>query len=245
MEEHLDASAPSEESTTPTRVARVGVAVPAAGSGQRMGGVRKPFLQLAGEPVLVHAIRPFLADDRVVAVVVALASADAADPPPWLTDLDERVTVVEGGSTRGASVGSAIAALPDDLDVIAVHDAARPLVEGSVVRRCLTVAAGGEGAVVGRPAVDTIKEVDGDARIVGTPDRARLWQAETPQAFPAELLRRAYATGDDAATDDAALVERLGVPVRMIEAGAVNLKVTMPGDVRLAEVYLAERNRRG
>lgn len=130
---------------------RVGVAVPAAGSGRRMGGVRKPFIELRGEPVLVHALRPFLRRDDVLAVVVALGTEDAADPPSWLTDLDRRIAVVAGGASRAESVARALDALPADLDVIAVHDAARPLASDAVVEACIRLAAGGEGAVAGRP----------------------------------------------------------------------------------------------
>lgn len=206
-----------------------------------MGGARKPFLELLGEPVLAYALRPFLAQDSVVAVVVALAPGDAASPPGWITDLDPRVSVVAGGATRTESVRNAIAALPSDVDVIAVHDAARPLVSAEAVAACVAVAAQGEGAVAGCPAVDTVKEVDGAGRIIATPDRSSLWQAHTPQVFPAALLREAYAAEGGSTTDDAALVERVGGTVRMVEAGAWNLKVTHPEDVPVAEALLRAR----
>lgn len=220
---------------------RVGVAVPAAGAGARMGGIRKPFLDLDGEPVVVHALRPFLAQDRVVSVVVALAAGDAAAPPDWLAALDPRVRVVAGGATRAESVRLALAALPPDLDVIAVHDAARPLVTPEAVARCLDIAQAGEGAVLGCPAVDTMKEVDGTGRVVATPPRERLWHAHTPQVFPAAALRRAYAGSLEGATDDASLAEATGLPVRMVDAGGPNLKVTRPDDVILAEAVLRAR----
>ena len=220
----------------------MGVAVPAAGAGRRMGGRRKPFLELVGEPVLLHALRPFLADARVVAIVVALAPEDSDPPPGWLTGLDARVSVVPGGTSRTASVRRALVTLPDDLDVIAVHDAARPLVSGPVVARCIDAAALGQGAVAGCPAVDTLKRVDAEARVIGTPDRATLWHAHTPQVFPAALLRRAYAiAGGGDATDDAALVERAGGTVRMVDDGGENLKVTRPQDLVVAEAILTAR----
>ncbi len=206
-----------------------------------MGGAHKAFLELGGEPVLVHALRPFLADSRVVAIAVAVPAADAADPPAWLLALDPRIRVVSGGSTRTESVRHALAALPDDVDVIAIHDAARPLVTGSVVERCIELAAGGEGAVAGHAATDTIKVVDEGLRVVDTPDRARLWHAHTPQVFPADEVRSAYASADAAGTDDAALVERAGGMVRMVEDGTSNLKVTRPEDLSLAESILAAR----
>ncbi|HSW29986.1 MAG TPA: 2-C-methyl-D-erythritol 4-phosphate cytidylyltransferase [Longimicrobiales bacterium] len=228
----------------PVETVRVGVAVPAAGSGQRMGGARKPFLELAGEPVLLRSLRPFLADPRVVAVVVALAEPDAAAPPAWLTGLDPRIRVVRGGDTRAESVRRALAALPEDVDVVAVHDAARPLVTEEVVARCIDVAAAGEGAVAGCPAVDTVKEVDGEGRVVATPDRRRIWHAHTPQVFPAGALRRAYQGDLAGATDDASLVERGALTVRMVDGGAANLKVTRAADLALAEAILRTREGR-
>lgn len=225
------------------RSARVAVVVPGAGSGQRMGGRRKSFLELRGEPVLLHALRPFLAEPRVVAVVVALAAEDVVAGPDWLTSLDPRVTIVPGGATRTESVRSAIEAVPDDVDAIVVHDAARPLVRRSVVVECLDVALEGVGAVAGTPAVDTIKVVDSESYVIDTPDRAALWHAQTPQVFPAEVLRAAYADPAAEGTDDAALVERVadGVRVRMVDAGPDNLKVTRPGDLGVAEAILLSR----
>ena len=229
------------------RPPRIGVAVPAAGAGRRMGEVRKPWLELLGEPLIVHALRPFLADPRVMAVVVALAEDDALDPPAWLSALDPRVLVVGGGASRSESVACAVAALPDPLDVILVHDAARPLVSAPVIDRVVAAALDGTGAVAGWPASDTLKEVDADGRIVGTPDRERIWHAQTPQGFPAELLRRALSDADSAGitdtTDDAALVERVGGEVVMVAGSAHNLKVTRPEDLTLAEALL--RNLRG
>ncbi len=222
-------------------VARVGVAIPAAGFGRRMGGARKPLLELAGEPILVHALRPFLADGRVTIIAIAMASDEVSAPPEWLTGLDDRIVIVEGGETRGASVARAIEVLPDDVSVIAVHDAARPLVTRDVIARCIDLAHAGFGAVAGSPAVDTIKRVDGRAFVTGTPDRSTLWHAHTPQVFPADELRAAYASGVDTATDDAALVEAAGGRIRMVDDGGTNLKVTRPVDLVVAEAILSAR----
>lgn len=231
----------SPAEAVPERPARVGVAVPAAGVGVRMGGVRKAFLEVRGRSVLEHALRPFLQEERVVAVAVALSPEDAASPPAWLAALDYRIRVVAGGATRTQSVRAALAALPSDVDVVAVHDAARPLVETRVVSRCLDLALLGFGAVAGCPAVDTIKVVDAEGVVVDTPDRARLWQAHTPQVFPASVLRAAYAATGAESTDDAGLVEAHdpSILVRMVDDGGTNLKVTRPADVLLAEALLA------
>ena len=205
-----------------------------------MGGVKKPFLSLRGEPLLLHTLRPFLAHPDVTVVRVALAAEDAAAPPDWLCDLDARLACVAGGATRTASVRAALAALPPVVEIVVVHDAARPLVTGAILDRCIAaVALAGAGVVAGWPATDTLKEVDGTGRVLGTPDRHRFWHAQTPQAFPRALLDRAYQARDGSeATDDAALVERVGGRVVMVEGAATNLKVTRPEDVAVAEALL-------
>ena len=229
----------SADGTHSSSQLRVGAALPAAGFGRRMGGAKKPYLTLAGEPLLLHALRAFLARADVVAVAVALAADDADDPPAWLASLDPRITLVAGGETRTDSVRAALAALPE-VDVILVHDAARPLLTPDLLERCIRVAAEGKGAVAGHRAVDTLKEVDPSGRVLGTPERARFWHAQTPQAFPAALVRAAYASGAADATDDASLVERIGGTVMMVEASPRNLKVTRTEDLAIAELYLQQ-----
>lgn len=226
----------TESNDIPER-GRVGVAIPAAGSGQRMGGVRKAFVEVAGSPLLYHALAPFLVDDRVERVAVAVSSDVLGDPPEWLTRLAPRVELVEGGASRAESVRRALAVLPESVAAIAIHDAARPLASEALVRACIDHALSGVGAVAGCPAVDTMKEVE-DERIVASPDRSRLWHAHTPQVFPASQLRAAYALGEEA-TDDAALVARVGGEVKMIDDGGWNVKVTRPDDVAVAEALMA------
>jgi len=220
----------------------VGVVVPAAGSGQRMGGLAKAFLELSGEPILMRALRPFLEHPGVREVVVSLPTADAESPPGWLVEADQRIRVVAGGETRRDSVWAGLQLLSDSLGVAVVHDGARPLVSRDVVDRCIHLAGRGVGGVAGVRAVDTIKEVDGDLRVLATPDRSRLWHAQTPQAFPLGMIMDAYRrafTDDFAATDDAALVERVGGPVVMVESSEENLKITRPEDLEMAELMLS------
>ena len=222
---------------------RTAVIIPAAGSGQRMGGIAKAFMMLAGEPLLLHTLRPFLADARVIRVVVALDSPTAASPPTWLCALDSRITIVGGGTTRGDSVMSALSAV-DDADIVLTHDAARPLVSPPVIDRAIRAAGRGECVVAAIPVTDTIQQVDGDRRIVATPDRATLWQAQTPQAFPRAMAVEAYrqaALDGFRATDDAAIIARYGAVVRVIEGARDNIKITVPGDVLVAEALLASR----
>jgi 2-C-methyl-D-erythritol 4-phosphate cytidylyltransferase len=223
-------------------VIRVGVAVPAAGLGRRMGGIRKPWLELHGRPLLSLALGALLDHPSVTAVRVALAPDEVLDPPPWLTGLGPRVQVVEGGETRARSVRRAVRALPD-VDVILVHDAARPLLSAEVVDRCLAALEdpdGPDGVVAGWPATDTLKAVDDEGWVVETPDRRRVWHAQTPQAFRSGVFRDACERLQEVepVTDDASLVEALGGRVRMVEGDPRNIKVTRPDDVPVAERFL-------
>lgn len=223
---------------------RAAVVIPAAGSGRRFGGVFKPFAEMAGEPVLKRSLAPFLADRRVRLAVVALPARHVADPPDWLRQLAPRVVLVEGGEERADSVGRALARVPADIDVVLVHDAARPLVSATVIERTIEAAAAGRSVIAAVPATDTVQVVDADHRIVETPDRATLWLAQTPQAFPRDVLTRAYEqarTRGLRATDDAALVIAAGGTVEVLEGDRDNLKITVPSDLAVAEVLLALR----
>jgi 2-C-methyl-D-erythritol 4-phosphate cytidylyltransferase len=225
----------------------VGVAIPAAGSGARMGGLKKAFLEVGGRPLLERALRPFLAHPDVVSVGIAVPAEDLGTLPDWLTEMDPRIRIVAGGSTRMHSVRAALSALRPEVRTVLVHDAARPLVTRAIIDRCLRVARTGEGAVAGWPVVDTLKEVAPDGRVVSTPDRESLWRAQTPQAFPRDALLEAYRQGVEdgaAATDDAALFARSGGRVRMVEGAPWNLKVTHPEDVAVAELFLERAERK-
>jgi 2-C-methyl-D-erythritol 4-phosphate cytidylyltransferase len=179
----------------------------------------------------------------MAAIAVAFSKEEARDPPGWMTDLGDRVTIVEGGETRGDSVWEAVSALPDTLELVAVHDAARPLVTQAILDRCLEAAGPGQGAVAGWPAIDTLKRVDPNRAVKGTLPRDEVWHAQTPQVFPRDLLLEAYQEARRqgiADTDDAALVERVGGRVVMVPGGPWNLKVTRPEDLLLAEFLLGQ-----
>jgi 2-C-methyl-D-erythritol 4-phosphate cytidylyltransferase len=221
---------------------RVGVVIPAAGIGRRLGGRPKALLELGGQPMLRRTLAPFLADPRVIRIAIAVGADLLADPPEWLAAAGPRVRLVEGGERRGDSVHAGLALLDADIDVVLVHDAARPLVTGAVIERTIAAAAEGRCVIAAVPAVDTVQEVDDAHRIVGTPDRGRLWLAQTPQAFPYAILTGAYeraAREGVAATDDAALVARYGAVVHVVPGDAANFKITVPADVVLAEALLA------
>jgi 2-C-methyl-D-erythritol 4-phosphate cytidylyltransferase len=202
-------------------------------------GTRKQYLEIDGEPVLLRAVRPFLAHPEFAEVVVVLPAADLADPPRWLLGLP--VTRVAGGAERGDSVWNGLAALSSGVDTVLVHDGARPFVTPEVIDRVLARAPEG-GAVAAVPATDTLKEVDRDGRVVATVDRARIWHAQTPQGFPLATLRAAYERARREGwrgTDDASLCERCGVPVVVVEGSRDNLKITTPADLPVARAIAA------
>ncbi len=209
-----------------------------------MGGAKKPFVEIGGRPVLAWTLDAFLEVPSVLEIVVALSADDAGAPPSWLVELGPRVQVVSGGATRTHSVWNGLRALSDRLDVGLVHDGARPLVRREWIEACIRIAAGGEGAVVGHPAVDTIKRVEATGIVTRTEDRGELWQVQTPQAFPLALLKKAYEraleTGEGG-TDDAQLVERVGGRIRLVRGSRDNLKITYPTDVVYAAAVLRGR----
>jgi 2-C-methyl-D-erythritol 4-phosphate cytidylyltransferase len=222
----------------------VGVVIVAGGRGARLGGdLPKQYLPVAGVPLLLRALRPFLDHPAVRHLVLVLPATDAQRPPAWLAPvLGRRVRVTAGGEERADSVAAGLASLPPECDVVLVHDGARPFVETATIDAVIAAARAGAGAVAALPVSDTIKEAaeDDPTRVRRTVPRERLWRAQTPQGFPRALLERAHAAARAAGvlgTDDAALVERLGVTVRLVPDSARNFKVTTPEDLALAECW--------
>lgn len=224
---------------------RVWCIVVAGGSGARFGAP-KQFEDLAGRRVIDRSLDAALAanPDGVVLVV----------PPSHLSEEADRahgVVVRAGGDTRSASVRAGLEAVPDEADVIVVHDAARPLAPPSLFQRAASaVRSGADGVVPGVPVTDTIKELAGEpvGGLLGAPvgrtlDRSRLFAVQTPQAFNAAALRRAHEGGPDA-TDDAALVEARGGKVVFIPGELTNIKVTQPHDLTVAAAFLAATTER-
>jgi 2-C-methyl-D-erythritol 4-phosphate cytidylyltransferase len=196
--------------------------VVAAGTGSRFGGA-KQFEELDGRRVVDRAVAATLAvADGVVVVVPADRTQDG---------LLAGHRVVAGGATRSDSVRAGLAAVPDEADVVVVHDAARPHASAALFEAVVAaVRAGADGAVPGVALSDTVKRVHA-GRVVDTLDRTGLVGVQTPQAFAAAALRRAHAAGDDA-TDDAALVERAGGVVVVVDGEPANIKITHRGDLR-------------
>ena len=218
----------------------VGVVIVAAGKGTRTGGEElKQFRWIAGKPMLLHSVQTFMARADVAVVVVVLPKSHAADPPPWLFQCDiDRLLVSVGGRERTESVFNGLEDMPEEVRFVAIHDAARPLVSDEMVERVIAEARKGHGAVPALPVVDTLKEVDGEGRIVRTVDRAHLWRVQTPQAFPRQMIEeahRAARTDRVDATDDAGLCERIGLPVVVVRGSERALKITEEPDFARAD----------
>jgi 2-C-methyl-D-erythritol 4-phosphate cytidylyltransferase len=171
------------------------VVIVAAGQGTRAGfDEPKQFRWVAGKPMLLHSLQTFMARPDVHTVVVVLPRTHAADPPPWLFQCDvERLLVSTGGRERAESVANGLEDIPDECNVVLVHDAARPFVPDAMIDRVVAAARAGTGALPALPVVDTLKSVDAAGRVTRTVDRAGLWRAQTPQGFPRAMLDDAHA----------------------------------------------------
>jgi 2-C-methyl-D-erythritol 4-phosphate cytidylyltransferase len=226
--------------------ARTGPAVAiivAAGRSERMGGADKIFTALMGRPLLAWALGAFNRCDDIDAIVVVTAPGALDRMRDFIREwrFTKVTAVVAGGATRQDSVRAGIDAAPGAA-IVAVHDAARPLVTPELISRGVALARERGAALCAVPARDTVKEVAGDPPVVrSTPDRARMWLAQTPQVFDRKLLLEAHAGAASTATDDAALVEASGHPVYVYEGEATNIKITTPDDIVIAEALLRER----
>ena len=221
--------------------------IAAAGSGRRMGAEgNKLLLEVAGRPVLAWTLQAALACEAIdwigvvgqpvdeAAIAAILAAANPAVPVQWIV----------GGETRQESVSRGLAALPQGAQGVLIHDGARCLVSPSLLARCAEAVQQGLAVIAAAPVTDTIKQVDGQGTITATPDRNQLWAAQTPQGFPVQQLRDAHAMAAAkgwSVTDDAALFERLGLAVQVLEAPPSNIKLTTPFDLTIAEAVLADR----
>ena len=231
----------------------VGVIVVAAGQGSRFGGgTPKQYQLIRGVPLVLRAMWPFTSHPDVGHVVLVLPPKDAVDPPAFLSTLSgpnlgptptpTSLSFVPGGRHRRDSVRAGLAALSQECGIVLVHDGARPFVQRTVIDAVIRHARRGEGAVPAVPLSDTLKQAFGNdpSRIEHTVSRAGLWRAQTPQGFPRPVLERAHAAAPADATDDAALVEALGIPVRLVPDSSRNLKITTPDDLALAELLAGD-----
>lgn len=219
--------------------------VPAAGRGERLGpGAPKALRSIGGIPILVHAVRSLLSSRRIALVVVAAPPNGVDGVRDLLSEFGEAVHVVAGGDTRQRSVALALEAIPEAHEIVLVHDAARALTPPALVNAVIdAVAAGNDAVIPVLPVADTIKAVDPSGKTVtATVDRSTLRAVQTPQGFRRSLLVKAHAsaTATDT-TDDAGLVERLGLPVTVVPGHTEAFKVTTPFDLLLAEAVWSQR----
>lgn len=222
--------------------------LPAAGQGLRMGGeVKKPYLLLAGKPVIVHTLKACLDAAIFSRLIVLVAPGEEAHfhkyiSNPYLKEY-KNVSVIPGGMSRQDSVFQGLKAIRDVVEhetIVCVHDAVRPLVSSLLLQKVVAKAKSTGAALAGVPLTDTIKMVNKHNIVVNTPLRENLIAAQTPQCFKFSILWDAHCRAAEQASDDAALVERLGGVVHIVQGDNENIKLTTPHDLKMAELYLAQ-----
>src|ERR1700687_960667 len=239
-------------------MSRIAAILPAAGMGTRMGAeTPKQFLELDGTPIVIHSVRRIASCPLVTDIIVATRSDVIAFLEQQLRaeKFKQRVSVVRGGDSRQQSVAQALREVPDEVEIVLVHDAVRPFVTVEQITRVIEEARKCRAAILGIPAMDTVKEVkraslpEDVALITGTIPRERVVLAQTPQAFSTKLLKEAFAQAladGLSVSDEAVLVERLGQDVHVVLGSESNMKITKPADMELARFYLeSERKKAG
>lgn len=221
--------------------------IAAAGIGKRMGGTTpKQYLELGGRPIICHTLDSFNHASTIESVVIVVEPGREED---FRKDILEafrypaRWKVAGGGGVRQQSVANGLKEIPAECDVVVVHDGVRPFIYPAVIDESARLAAESRACIVATPIKETIKSVDQHGMVDFTVDRSVLWGAKTPQAFRRELLEEAMrkaAEDNFFGTDEASLVERMGVNVRIIEGDDRNIKITTPSDLRVAEAILRD-----
>lgn len=229
------------------RLAEIGIVIPAAGQGKRMGaGYNKQFLSLRGQPILAHTVKLFEESSHVSEIVIVGAESDllVIKELVYRHKFAKVVAIIQGGAQRQDSVRTGVQALSSTIQRVVVHDGARPLLTLHGFHRFLEETEQFSAAIMGIQLKDTIKRVDISGKVLETPPREGLRAVQTPQIFDREILEEAHhqaATVGYYGTDDAALLEWMGYPVQMVEGSQENIKVTTPDDLWLAERILLMR----
>jgi 2-C-methyl-D-erythritol 4-phosphate cytidylyltransferase len=217
--------------------------VPAAGSGERLGAsIPKALIEIAGEPMFVHAVRPFLRFPSCREVVIAAPEKEILKfTEAALLLSDDRVKIIGGGATRQESVRLSLESLTNLCDVVLVHDAARPFITEDVIKSVIAGLADCSACLPGLPVKDTVKQADADGIIEATLPREQLYAVQTPQAIRAELFRQAHqlaARDGWISTDDVALIEHYHLgKVRIVPGSELNFKITSPEDLQRAHRF--------
>lgn len=230
-------------------VAKTVAIIPAGGSGTRMGSDRaKQFLDLCGKPILSVTLQPFQLCPAVDAIILVVPSKDVDYCRKEIIErfkLDKIKNVVVGGKTRQDSVRNGIEATGGDYGLVLIHDGVRPLIDETFIERVIEAAKSHRAVITGLPAMETVKEVNDRQEVVKTYDRCKVWLIQTPQVFRYKDIltahQRAIQKGWEEATDDSILIEKLGIPVTVIEGSEKNIKVTTPDDLKMARFFLGWR----
>jgi 2-C-methyl-D-erythritol 4-phosphate cytidylyltransferase len=228
----------------PIRRNKTAAVIVAAGQSLRMAGVDKQLTVLAGLPVLVRSLLAFEVASTIDEIVVVTRADDRTLVKSWAEtyNISKLKAVVAGGDTRAESVRCGFARISPDMRFVAVHDGARCLITPENIEKVCRAAYRHNAATAAYPATDTVKIADRNGFIVSTPPRKTVWHATTPQVFHADLYRAALAIVDlPDATDDNQLIEKLPVPVKLVDCGRQNIKITYPDDLKIAEILLKER----
>ena len=222
--------------------------IPSAGSGSRMGAkAKKPYLSLGNKPILAHTLLEFEQCPHINEVVLIVSDDEISYSETSIVEafkVKKVSKIIAGGPRRQDSVWEGLKALKDDCELVMIHDGVRPFVSQEILKSSVHETANFGATVVAVPVKDTIKIVSKQAEVVETIDRSRAWAVQTPQTFAHDILKRAYEKAYKDrfyGTDDASLVERLGVKVKIIPGSYDNIKITTPGDLALGEAILKRR----
>jgi len=221
---------------------KISVVIPASGAGLRFGGeIPKQFLRLGGETILKRTLSVFNSLESICEI--AVAAAEEYFPEIEGYKISKLRHIVPGKETRAQSVYSALKAISGDAEIVLVHDGIRPFVTHEIIEAVVQAVLKYGAAVACLPVTDTIKKVDAQNKIISTLQRNLLWQAQTPQGFTYETIMRAYAAAEadgilPYATDDSALVERIGISVHVVPSSPANIKITTQTDLKIAEAFL-------
>ncbi len=225
----------------------ISVIIPAAGQGKRFGaGKNKAFVLLAGKSILERTVEAFsdIPDIGERIVVVAPDEVDEITEQVKSFTKSETIKVVAGGTERQYSIENALSTVDSEADIVLVHDGARPLISRNVILSLIEEVRKNSAAIVAVPVKDTIKRVDSNGLVVATPRRSELWAVQTPQGFSRGLIIDAYKKAREdnfLGTDDASLVERMGVSVKIVQGEYENIKITTPEDLPIANLFLDRR----
>jgi len=229
---------------------KISAIIPAAGLGRRMGNIKKPYMELAGKPILAHTLEIFQRCKSVNNILVVTAKGDEEHCAVDVIEsysMDKVTDIVVGGNTRQESVFNALQKLPSNTDIVVIHDAVRPFFTEAMIIESIEQADKYGSAVVAVPVKDTIKEADKDGIVQKTLDRQKLWAIQTPQTFKYNLISQAYLKAKEngtQATDDASLIEQMGLKVKLIMGNYENIKITTPEDLIIAEAILKSKEKK-